>query len=122
MGYRELVRTMRQKSGLSDAEAEDALDLMVESIAERLDDLEREEFAGQLPPELQDIALGAHVADREERSQDLVHEFMNKEKIDETKAKKHVRAAWETLKSFITEVEINQIRSRLPDRVATVLY
>ena len=42
MGYRELVRTMRQKSGLSDTEAEEALDLMVESIAERLDDLERE--------------------------------------------------------------------------------
>lgn len=122
MEYRELVLTMQQKSGFSEVEAEESLDLMVESIAERLDDLEREDFAGQLPPELQDIALGAHVADRQERSQDFVHEFMNKENIDEDRAKKQVRAAWATLKSFVAEVEINQIRRQLPDWVATGLY
>jgi uncharacterized protein (DUF2267 family) len=113
---------MQQKTGFSDTEAEDALDLMVESLAERLTDEERENFASQLPPELQDIALGAHIADRHERNQDLINEFMKKEGIEEDRAKKQVLGAWETLKSLITEGQIRHLQSQLPGRVAAVLY
>lgn len=122
MGYRDLIITMRQNSDFSDAEAEEALDLMVESIAERLDDIEREDFARCLPPELQDIALGAHVADRQERDLDLINEFMKKENIAQDRAKKQIFTAWETIKSLITEGQVKSIKAQLPDQVAAHLY
>lgn len=122
MGYRELIHKMQQKTGFSDAEAEDALDLMVESIAERLDDGERKDFASQLPQELQEIAMTTEMLDREDRNRDIIHEFMEKEGIAEDRAKKQVMAAWETLKSTISQGEIKDIKAQMPDRIAAMLY
>ena len=122
MGYRELIHKMQQKSGFSDAESAEALTVMVEGIAERLGEGERQDFASQLPAELQDIALSARMPERSERKKDLVHEFMEKENIDEPRAKKQVVSAWETLKSFITEGQINHIKAQLPASAAAMLY
>jgi len=122
MGYRDLIHTMQQKAGFSDAEAEEALDLMVESIAERLEDDERKDFASQLPAELQEVALGIEMADREERREDLIHEFMEKEGINEDHAKKQVMTAWETLKSFITEGQIRHIKAQMSAPAADLLH
>ncbi len=122
MGYQELIDDMQQKTGFSDAEAEDALDLMVESIAERLEDEERKDFASQLPVELQEVALGTEMADAYEREQDLIHEFMDRENIEEDRAKKQIISAWDTLRSFITEVQIQHIRAKLPTPAAELLH
>lgn len=121
MGYRELIKKIQHDAGFSDAESKAALDQMVESIAERLTDGERKDFASQLPAELQTIAL-ASAESRQERHEDIIHEFMEKEGIDEARAKKQVMTAWSALKSFITEGEIRHIKSQLPDNVAAQLY
>lgn len=122
MGYRELIHTMQRKTGFSDAEAEDALDIMVESIAERLPDDERKDFAAQLPEELKPIALATEMSERPDRREDLVTEFMEKEDIDEARAKKQVMGAWETLKTFISEGEMNHIKSNLPSSIVATLH
>jgi uncharacterized protein (DUF2267 family) len=121
MGYMELIHTMKRKTGMSDAEAEDALDLMIEGIAERLPDAERKDFAAQLPEELQPIALSTEMSEHPERREDLVTEFMEKEDIDEARAQKQVIGAWETLKSYISDAEIKHIKSHLPNSIAASL-
>jgi uncharacterized protein (DUF2267 family) len=100
-------------SGFSDSESKDALEMMVESLAVHLDEGERKDFASQLPQELQDLALSVY-ATRENSRQDLVRQFMAVEHIDESRAKKHVFAAWQALKGAITPSEIESIRAQLP--------
>jgi uncharacterized protein (DUF2267 family) len=121
MGYRELIKKIQHDSGFSDAESEEALDMMVESLAERLPDDELRGFASQLPTELKAIAMSTAMEDREERHMGIVEEFMVKEQISEDHAKKQVLSAWTALKSFITEGEINHLRAQLPNHVTAVL-
>jgi uncharacterized protein (DUF2267 family) len=121
MGYRELIKEVQRKSGFSDAESQDALDMMVESLAERLEEGERKDFASQLPPELQDIALSAETS-REIRKKDIVQEFMERENIDEPHAKKQVLSAWSAIKSLISEGEIRHIKAQLHHETAALLY
>ena len=121
MGYQELIEFMQQKAGFTDIEAEEVLDLMVESIAERLDDYEREDFASLLPIELQETVYSAEIPAANEQEQDFVHEFMDKEDIEENEAKKQVTTAWETLKSIITDADIQRIKSELPKHIAASL-
>lgn len=122
MGYRELIHKIQHDSGFSDAESKMALDCMVESIAERLEEGERKDFASQLPSELQDIALSAEMPDKSERHKDIIQEFMEKENIEEDRAKKQVLTAWTALKSSITDGLVKHIKSQLPDRTAAMLY
>jgi uncharacterized protein (DUF2267 family) len=121
MGYRELIKQVQHDSGFSDAESKEALDLMVESIAERLNDGERQDFASQLPTELQDIALSVEPVDDENRK-DIIREFMEKENIEADHAKKQVLTTWKVLKSLISDGEIRHIKSQLPHQVAELLY
>jgi uncharacterized protein (DUF2267 family) len=122
MGYRELIKKIQHDSGFSDVESQEALDLMVESIAERLEEDERMDFASQLPAELQALAIEAEMPSKHERHEDIIKEFMEKEGIDEGRAKKQVLTAWKALKSTISEGEIRHIRAQLPDRIAATLY
>jgi uncharacterized protein (DUF2267 family) len=121
MGYRELIKKIQHDSGFSDAESELSLDLMVESLAERLTDDELKDFASQLPSELQERAMATAMEGREIRHMDIVEEFMAKEQIDESHAKKQVLTAWEALKSFISEGQINHIRTQLTPQTAAIL-
>jgi nucleoid DNA-binding protein len=45
MSFRELIKKVQLASGFSDSESQEALELMVESLAERLNDGERKDFA-----------------------------------------------------------------------------
>lgn len=121
MGYSDLIRSMEEKAGFTETEAEEALDLMVESIAERLDTPDRQDFAEQLPAELQEVALSVETADMEAQTQDIVHEFMEKENIEEEIAEQQVTTAWETLKSFISEGMVQHIKTQLPATVTARL-
>jgi uncharacterized protein (DUF2267 family) len=122
MNYRELIKKVQHDSGFSDAESEQALDMMVESLAERLTDDELKDFASQLPSELKNLAMSTAMESREARHMDMVEEFMEKEMISEDHAKKQILSAWTALKSFITEGQIKHIKAQLPSNTVALLY
>jgi uncharacterized protein (DUF2267 family) len=122
MKYHEIIKKIQHDSGFSDAESEEALEQTVTGIAERLTMDERKDFASQLPPELQEVALSAEMPERYERHRDIIQEVMEKEGIEEARAKKQVLTAWKALRSFISEGEIRDIKAQLPDNTAALLF
>lgn len=120
MSYKELIKKIQHNSGFSDSESKLAIDNLTTTIAERLDEGERQDFASQLPSELQQIALAAEPLSAE-RSMDIIDEIMKLENIDKAHAKKQVLSAWEALKSFISSGEIEDIKSQLPSKSAQIL-
>ncbi|MBX4191083.1 DUF2267 domain-containing protein [Candidatus Saccharibacteria bacterium] len=121
MGYRQLIKKVQLYSGFSDAESKDALDHMVETLAVHLTEGERKDFASQLPTELQDIALSVEATEQNSK-EDILHEFMDSERIDEGRAKKQIYSAWRALKDAITPGEINHIRAQLPNQTVAFLH
>lgn len=121
MGYREMIKKVQNYSGFSDSESEDALQMMVESLAVHLTEGERKDFASQLPEELQDIALSVQPTE-DTAKEDIIEQFMGTQEIDEKRAKKQVYSAWQTLKDAISMGEINHIRSQLPNRTVAFLH
>jgi uncharacterized protein (DUF2267 family) len=122
MSFRELIKRVQLNSGFSDSESKEALELMVESLAERLTAGERKDFASQLPQELQTIALTAPNDIAEYYDKDILKEFMEREGIEEARAKKQIMSAWNALKEAISEGEINDIRSQLPNSMVALLH
>lgn len=121
MGFREMVKKVQLYSGFSDSESQDALEMMVESLAVHLTEGERKDFASQLPQELKDLALSVYATPRNSH-QDIVEQFMEIEGIDEPRAKKQVYSAWNTLKDALSEGEIKHIRSQLPNKTVAFLH
>ena len=120
MGYRELIKKIQQISGFSDSESKQALDLMVKGLAERLTEEEREDFASELPPELQEIALSAEPASATQKN--IIEEFMEIERIDEARAKKQVLSTWDAIKEAISPGEIADMRAQFSKQTAALLY
>jgi hypothetical protein len=85
MKYRELIKKVQDYSGFSDAESQEALEMMVESLAVHLTEGERKDFASQLPQKLKDMALSVYPS-KENSKEDLVEQFMEYEHIDENRA------------------------------------
>jgi uncharacterized protein (DUF2267 family) len=121
MKYREMIKKVQKYSGFSDSESQDALQLMVESLAVHLTEGERKDFASQLPQELQDIALSVEATD-ENANEDILQQFMEIENIDEGRAKKQIYSAWKALKDAISGGEINHIRAQLPNQTVAFLH
>jgi uncharacterized protein (DUF2267 family) len=121
MKYNELIKKVQDYSGFSDTESEEALEMMVESLAVHLTEQERKHFASQLPLKLKDIALSVYPS-QENAKEDLVEQFMEYEHIDEPRAKKQIHAAWEALKGAISGGEIDHIRAQLPNRTVAFLH
>ena len=119
MGTRELIKKVQLYSGFSDQESRDALEQMVESLSRRLTDDERKDFASQLPPELQAIAL--ETIPLVDKRLDIVDEFMEVQRVDEPHAKKQIFSAWRALKNTISPGEINDIKAQLPNATAELL-
>ncbi len=122
MSYRQLIKKIQHDTGFSDSESQDALEYMIESIAERLQEDERSKFASQLPLRLKIIALNTETSDREDRQRSIIEEFMEKEDIPYDRAKKQVLSAWSALKSFISEGQIAHLKSQMPTNVVQALY
>ena len=122
MGLEELIQKVRAESGFSDAESHAALHTLVEAIAERLPPGDREIFAKQLPAELNVIALSAlPITDTRQRNNVLL-EFMEKEHVEADHALKQLYSSWSALKTAISEGKIRQLKARLPDSIASLLY
>ncbi|MGZ6004546.1 MAG: DUF2267 domain-containing protein [Candidatus Saccharimonadales bacterium] len=121
MGFRELVKKVQLYSGFSDRESQDALEMMVTSLAERLTDEERLDFASQLPIELQMLAAAAEPVPKSEKK-DILGEFMKVQGIDESHAKKQIYSSWKAIKDAISEGELKDIRSQLPNTTVAFLH
>jgi len=121
MKYRELIKKVQNYSGFSDDESEDALQMMVESLAVHLNEGERKDFASQLPERLQDLALSVFANERNSH-EDIVEQFMENERIDESRAKKQIFAAWQALKDGLSKGEVEHIRAQLPNRTVAFLH
>jgi uncharacterized protein (DUF2267 family) len=121
MGFRELIKKVQDYSGFSDNESEDALELMVESVAVRLEEGERKDFASQLPQELQNIALSV-LPTEENSTMGIVEQFMDVEDIEEGRAKKQIFAAWRALKDALTPGEVEHIKAQLPNSMVAYLH
>jgi uncharacterized protein (DUF2267 family) len=119
MTYRQLIKKVQGYSGFSDSESKDALEMMVESLAVHLTEGERKDFASQLPPELQDMALSVYATD-ENSKEDIIEQFMEVEHISESRAKKQIFSAWKAIKDAISPGEIKHIKAQLPNSI--VLY
>lgn len=120
MGYRELIKKVQQYSGFSDQESQEALTRTVESLAVQLTEGERQDFASQLPSELQDVALTTETLDKTTKK-DMLHYFTTKYAMEEDHAKKQLLSAWQALKDAITAGEIKDIRSQLPNTTIALL-
>lgn len=120
MGYRELIKKVQIYSGFSDAESKEALQLMVESLAVRLNEGERKDFASQLPRELQDIALSVRSTE-ENSKRDMLRQFMELQGIKKNHAKKQIKAAWHAIKDAISRGEIEHVKAQLPRNAVMLL-
>lgn len=120
MGFRQLVKRVQHYSGFSDKESKEALIMMVETIASRLNDGERRDFAAQLPEQLQDIALSVYPALDRDRY-DIVAQFMYYQNIGKARAKKQIYAAWQAINDAISEGQINDIKAQLPNKTVALL-
>jgi uncharacterized protein (DUF2267 family) len=120
MKYRELINKVQKYSGFSDTESKDALDIMVETLAVHLNEGERKDFAAQLPDELKSMALSVY-ATEQNSTEDILKQFMELEGIDESHARKQIRAAWQALKSAISGGEAEHIKAQLPNNLVSLL-
>ena len=121
MKFKEMVKKVQDYSGFSDKEAQDALEMSVESLAVHLTENERQDFASQLPQELQDMALSVR-ATTENTDEDILDQFERVQHIDKPRAKKQLLAAWKTLKEALSEGEIRHIQSQLPKQTVALLH
>lgn len=121
MQYRELIKQVQHYSGFSDSESETALRLFVEKLSARLTEEEREDFASQLPSDLQDIALSVEGTEKWSGSE-FIKQFCEEEDIEEGRAKKQIHAVWEAIKDAISPGEVEDIRAQLPNDLVTELH
>lgn len=121
MGFREMVKKVQLYSGFSDKESQAALECTTSVLASLLTEEEREDFASQLPPELQEVALDAdRITDRSEK--DILSHVVERQGIDQNRAKKQLLASWHALKDAISPGEIEDIRAQLTKTSAAILY
>lgn len=120
MGYKELIKKVQVYSGFSVSESKDSIDYLVETLAVRLDEPDRLDFASHLPQELQDMALAVYPS-KENTNTDILKQFMEFQNVKEPRARKEILSAWQALKDDISKVEIEHIRGILPNRLNNLL-
>ena len=121
MQFREMVKRVQDYSGFSDREAQDALELTVESLAVHLAEGERKDFASQLPQELQDLVLTVEPT-KDATNENILQQFERIEQIDEPRAKKQFLAAWQALKDALSDGQIQHIKAQLPNPTVALLH
>lgn len=113
MGYQELIKKVQIYSGLSSSESKDAIDCLVETLAVRLDETGRKQFATNLPEELGDMVLAVYPSD-ENSKPDIMLQFMQLQQVGPTRARKDFLSAWQALKDSVSNNEIKRLRQQLP--------
>ncbi len=121
MKYDEFIKEVQTRGHMeSHQEAEKATRATLQTLAERLAGGEPHNLASQLPPE-----LAEHLRyEGEETSNPFsLEEFFKRvnEKdggVDQPRAVYHARVVMEVLQEAVTEGEMNDVRSQLPDEYA----
>lgn len=116
MKYRELIKRVQHYSGFSDAESKDALDGTVATIAVRLTEGERKDFASQLPEELKDLAMAVYPTEAMLKK-DILSQFAAEQGVDKDRAKKQLLSSWKAIKDAISSGEIRHVREQLPLKI-----
>ena len=119
MKYHELIRRIKDSAGAAEEESQDALELVVENVAVHLTDQTRKGFAAALPNELQHAAQMVPTA--QHIDEDIIEQLMDLEDVEESQAKRHVRAAWQALKDMFDSSEVDDITSELPRTMVAAL-
>lgn len=113
MNVKSMIEHIKQQAGMTESEARDALEMMVESLAVHLPERERAEFASGLPEQLQDIALSV-MATEENSRMDMVRQFMQMEHISRARARRQIVAAWHALKRAVDITKLERVKLFLP--------
>jgi uncharacterized protein (DUF2267 family) len=111
--YSDLIEKVKIYSGFSDDESKDAIDCLVETLAVRLSEPERKDFAEHLPDELKGMALSVYPSDENSRP-DILRQFMVFQHVNAGRARKQFLSAWQALKDTVSVKEIERIRTQLP--------
>ncbi len=119
MKYHTLVERIKHIAQAREDESQDALEIVVENVAAHLTDYTRRGFAAQLPAELQNAAQ--MVPTITHIDEDLIDQLMDLEDIDESRARQHLRAAWQTIIELFDRESVEDITSELPSNVMAVL-
>lgn len=119
MTYRDLIRRIKDAASTDDASSKDALELVVENVAAHLTDQTRREFAAALPNELQSAAQMVPTASHID--EDIIDQLMDLEDVDETGAKRRIKAAWQALCDVFDGHEVDDITAELPRQVVAAL-
>ena len=119
MNYHELIHHIRAATQIGEDESQDALELVVESVAAHLSDHTRREFAAALPDELQNAAQMVPTA--QHLDEDIVEQLMDLDGVDETKARSYIRAAWQVIRDIFDSREVDDITAELPHDMVAVL-
>ncbi len=119
MKYIDLIRTIKASAGAEEDESEDALEIVVENVASHLTERTRQDFAAQLPAELQEAAYPlpaiAHL------DEDIIDQLMDLNDVDEHRARRYVQAAWQALLELFDRQEADDIKAELPPHMKLVL-
>lgn len=117
--YHELIRRIKDAASAREDESQDALELVVENVAVHLTDHTRRDFAAALPEELQGAAMMVPTANHID--EDIIEQLMDLEDVDESHAKRQIRAAWQAVRDMFDKQEMQDIKAELPQNVVASL-
>jgi uncharacterized protein (DUF2267 family) len=118
MKYRELIYRLKDSAGTENA-SEETLELVVENVAAHLSAPMRREFAAALPAELHNAASMVPTATHIDT--DIIEQLMDIEDLEESQARRRIRAAWQAIKDVFDSSEVEDIRAELPHKMVVVL-
>lgn len=116
MTFGGLIRRVQRSSGLPYSESKEALILLTEVLAARMDDAARREFASHLPERLADIALTVYPVVLG-RDFDITAQFMFYQNIGKKHAQRQIMAAWRVFEDIMGESK-KSIEMQLPPLAA----
>lgn len=119
MKYDEFLSKVSKHGGPGDREhAEQASKIVLAALGQRLTGNEPRDLAGQLPPELKEPLLQHNVGEAEigDDLDDFLRRVADREGrgCDPEQALAHAQAVLSTISSFVSEGELNDLRSQLP--------
>jgi len=119
MNYHDLIRRIKDATSSDDSASQDALELVVENVAVHLTDHTRREFAAALPDELQSAAQMVPTVNHID--EDIIEQLMDLEDVDESDARRRIKAAWQALRDIFDSREVDDITSELPRQMVAAL-
>lgn len=118
MKYHALIKKIKHMAQAREDESQDALEIVVENVAAHLTDYTRRGFAAQLPVELQNAAQ--MVPTITHIDEDIIEQLMDLEDIDEHRARRHLKVAWQTITELFDRESVDDITAELPSNMMAV--